>query len=57
LKHDVADYIKSVIEEVQSIRVGAFAPITQHPLVQALVVPFGGVGGIYVIDFFTKMNL
>jgi hypothetical protein len=55
--HDMVDHIQFVINEVKSMREGAFAPVMQHPLVQALVVPFGGVGGVYLIDFFTKMNI
>jgi hypothetical protein len=49
--------IEFVLNEVKSIRDGAFAPFTQHPVVQALLVPFGGVGGIYLIDFFTRLNV
>jgi ABC-type transport system involved in multi-copper enzyme maturation permease subunit len=49
--------IESVLGEVRSIKQGAFAPFTQHPLVQSLLVPFGGVGGIYLIEFLTKMNI
>lgn len=49
--------IEFVLNEVKSIRDGAFAPFTQHPVVQALLVPFGGVGGIYLIDFLTKLNV
>jgi hypothetical protein len=49
--------IEFVIKEVNEIRSGAFAPFMQHPLVQALFVPFGGVGGVYLLEFLTKMNL
>jgi hypothetical protein len=49
--------MESVLDEVKSIRQGAFAPFTQHPVVQSLLVPFGGVGGIYLIEFLTKMNI
>jgi hypothetical protein len=49
--------IESVLGEVRSIKEGAFAPFTQHPLVQSLLVPFGGVGGIYLVEFLTKMNI
>jgi len=49
--------IQFVIDEIKSIREGTFAPLMQHPLVQALAVPFGGVGGVYLIDFFAKMNI
>ena len=57
LNHDMVEYVESVIDEVKSIRQGAFLPIMEHPLVQALLVPFGGVGSVYLIDFFTKMNI
>ena len=50
------DYIEFVIDEVRSIRQGAFAPFSQHPVLRALLVPFGGVGSIYLIDFLAKMN-
>jgi hypothetical protein len=49
-------YITFVRNEVRSIRQGAFSPFTQYPAVQSLLVPFGGVGGIYLIDFLAKMN-
>ena len=54
---DRIKHIGFVLGEVRSIKQGAFAPFTQHPIVQSLLVPFGGVGGIYLIDFFTKMNI
>lgn len=48
--------ISFVLDEVKAIREGAFAPFTQHPVVQALAVPFGGVGGVYLLDFLDKLN-
>jgi hypothetical protein len=49
--------IEFALKEVTEIRAGAFAPFMQHPVVQALFVPFGGVGGVYLIDFFSKLNI
>ncbi|HVN25271.1 MAG TPA: hypothetical protein VMT71_14960, partial [Syntrophorhabdales bacterium] len=49
-------YIQFAIDEVESIRTGAFLPFTQHPVLQSLLVPFGGVGGIYLVDFLAKVN-
>lgn len=49
--------IQSVLDEVKSVKQGAFAPFSQHPVVQSLLVPFGGVGGVYLIQFLTKMNI
>jgi hypothetical protein len=54
---DRIKHIGFVLGEIRSINQGAFAPFTQHPVVQSLLVPFGGVGGMYLIDFFRKMNI
>jgi hypothetical protein len=44
-------------DSIRSIRSGAFAPYSQNPVVQALMVPFGGVGGLYAIDFLDKLKI
>ena len=49
--------IDFALKEVGAIDEGAFAPFSQHPVVQALIVPFGGVGGMYLIDFLAKLNV
>jgi len=49
--------LKNMIEEIESIKTGPFAPLAQHPIVSAIALPFGGVGGLYIIDVLTKMNL
>jgi len=49
--------IEFTLKEISDLREGAFAPFTKHPLVQALFVPFGGVGGVYLFEFLTKMNI
>jgi len=54
---DQVKRIEFVIKEISDVREGAFAPYTQHPAVQALAVPFGGIGGVYLIEFLTKMNI
>ena len=46
-----------VLSEVKSIRQGAFARFSQHPVLQALLIPFGGIGGVYLIDFLVKLNI
>jgi len=33
------------------MRKGAFAPFFEQPLVQAILVPLGGAGGIQLIEF------
>ena len=49
--------IQFALDEIKSNRQGAFAQFSQHPILQALFIPFGGVGGMYFIDFITKINL
>ena len=53
---DTIKQIEFVINEVRSIRQGAFASFTQHPVLQSLLVPSSGIGGIYLIQFITKMT-
>jgi hypothetical protein len=48
--------IRGVIDEVKSIRQGAFTPFFQNPVIQALFVPFGGVGGLTLLDFLNKLS-
>ncbi|GFO54905.1 hypothetical protein GMSM_19120 [Geomonas sp. Red276] len=48
--------IRFVIERVAAIRDGAFAPFTQNPVVQALLVPMGGVG-VYALDILAKLKI
>lgn len=43
---------KSVIEDVENLRQGAFAPFFEQPLLRAVLVPLGGVGGIQLLEYF-----
>lgn len=43
------------IDSVRSNRCGAFAPYSQDPVVQALMVPFGGAG-VYLLDVLGTFN-
>jgi hypothetical protein len=50
--------IEFVLNEVRSIQKGAFAPFMKHPAVQALLVPFGGVGGLALVEqLLEKLNV
>ena len=49
--------IEFVMDHVKSIQTGAFAPFTRNPVIQALLVPFGGVGGVYIFDILGKLNI
>ncbi|HJV35189.1 hypothetical protein [Geomonas sp.] len=49
--------IDLIISNVKGVREGAFLPFMQCPMVQALLVPFGGVGGAYALDIMGKLNI
>lgn len=48
--------IELMIDEIQSLRRGAFAPWFQHPIVRAILIPFGGVGTVAVLDVLSKLG-
>ena len=48
--------VRIVLEEVKSMCQGAFTPFFQNPVVQALFVPFGGIGGLTLLDFLNKIT-
>jgi hypothetical protein len=48
--------IAVVLNEIRSISEGAFLPFMQRPAVQALLLPFSGVGGVYLIEYLEKIN-
>ena len=43
---------KFVIDEIQNLRSGAFAPLSQHPIFGAILYPFGGLGFLALIEYF-----
>jgi len=47
--------IPLLIYEVNGIQAGPFVPLAQHPIIRAIAMPFGGVGGLYLIDYLTTM--
>lgn len=50
-------YLGFVLGDVRSMRKGAFAPLSQHPVVQAVLLPFGGLGGVALLDYLTKLKM
>jgi hypothetical protein len=46
----LADQFPRLIEQVRTLRRGAFAPLFEQPLVRALLVPLGGAGGVQLLD-------
>lgn len=47
----IAEAFPGLLAEVKALRKGAFAPFFEQPLVQAILVPLGGAGGIQLLDW------
>lgn len=52
---DMSERIKLLIEEIKAIKKGPFLPLSYHPVIQAIALPFGGVGGLYLIEHMATM--
>jgi hypothetical protein len=46
-----AEQIKLLMERIRNTREGAFASLTQQPALQALLLPFGGYGGVQLVEY------
>ena len=53
---DKQSLVKGVLDEIEKISQGAFTPFFKNPVVQALFVPFGGIGGLTLLDFLNKIS-
>ena len=42
--------IEQIIQEVKQERSGSFRPLAEDPVLQAIAIPFGGVGGLVLIE-------
>lgn len=47
----LAKSFSRMTDEVKTLRKGAFAPFFEQPLVQAILVPLGGAGGVQLLDW------
>jgi hypothetical protein len=45
------------IDDIKQINSGPFAPITRHPIITAIAMPFGGIGGLYLIDYMASVGV
>lgn len=43
-----------IIQEIESLKRGAFAPLSQQPALRAILMPFGGLGTAWLLEYFTK---
>jgi hypothetical protein len=48
--------LQRLLNEVKAIQRGAFAPYYQNPVVNSLLVPVGGVGGMQLLDLLSKLT-
>ncbi len=47
----LATAVCTLVERMKSTRAAAFLPLTQQPAIRALLIPFGGFGGVSLIEY------
>lgn len=47
------DMIKLLITEIKDLKEGPFLPLSQHPVVLSLLMPFSSIGGLYLLEYFS----
>jgi hypothetical protein len=47
----LASGLRTLLERMKNTREAAFLPLTQQPAVRALLIPFGGFGGVSLIEY------
>jgi hypothetical protein len=52
-----AKQIRLLMDRIRGTSEGAFAPFTQQPAVQALLLPFGGYGGVQLIEYLINLKV
>ncbi|MGR9107785.1 MAG: hypothetical protein ACU843_12710 [Gammaproteobacteria bacterium] len=52
-----AKQIQLLLDEVKDTREGVFSPITEQPVVRSLLLPFGGVGSVMLLDYLVAAYL
>jgi hypothetical protein len=49
--------LEFLLKEIEQLREGAFRPITEQPLLRALLVPLGSASGLALVEYLVVMNL
>ncbi len=44
-----------LINEIKNLQTGPFLPLLQQPIVRSVFLPFGGVGGLYLIEYLASI--
>jgi hypothetical protein len=52
-----AKQIQVLMEHIRNTQEGAFAPVSQQPALQALLLPFGGLGGVQLIEYLMSFTI
>ncbi len=47
----LASGLRTLIDRMRNTREAAFLPLTQQPAVRALLIPFGGFGGVSLVEY------
>ncbi len=50
------EQIQMLIEELQQLKRGAFTPLSQHPIIRAILIPFGGIGTVALLDYLSNVG-
>ena len=51
------EQIELLIDEVANLRRGAFSKFADNPIIQAVAVPFGGLGIASFLDWFARSGV
>jgi hypothetical protein len=44
--------VSIVLNQIQKINEGAFLPLSHEPAIKAVLLPFGGWGGVTLLEYF-----
>ena len=55
-RKSLRETLKMLIAEIEHERRGAFSPFSQNPAMQAVLLPFSGLGLLQLIEQFATMN-
>ena len=53
----MSERLENLIKEIENISTGPFLPLTKHPIIAAVAMPFGGVGSLYLIEYMSSAGL
>ncbi len=48
--------LKTLTDEIKNLQTGPFLPLSRHPVVLSVLIPFGGVGSLYLIEYLTSIT-